>query len=91
MTSLAVRVVDIEFLERYAAYRNELAAAQKKQIKQRWSKKSLAESFLAAQCDGARQQLRDMFAAVGEFPDAADEKAMAAYVARVIAWDKKHK
>jgi hypothetical protein len=94
MTSLAAREKDLDFLERYASYRNLLAAAQGKRLRQQWSKKSMAESFLAVQCDSARQQLMEMFEAVGEFPvatgvKAADEKAMAAYVARVLAWDKK--
>lgn len=88
--SLDVRADDYRFLERYAAYRNALAVAQDKKLRQQWSKKSMAESFIAAQCDAARHQLKDMFAAVGEFPDAADEKAMAKYAEAVVAWDKKH-
>ncbi len=90
MTSLAVKVTDLDFTERYAAYRNELAKQQKKQIKQQWSKKSQLEAFLSSQCDGTRHQLREMFAELGELPDANDPKAVSAYVARVIAWDKKH-
>jgi hypothetical protein len=94
MTSLAAREKDLDFLERYASYRNFLAVEQGKKLRQQWSKKSMAESFLAAQCDVARSQLKDMFEAVGEFPaitgnKTADEKAMTAYVERVIAWDKK--
>ena len=88
--SLDVRAEDYGFLERYAAYRNALAVAQEKKLRQQWSKKSMAESFIAAQCDAARHQLREMFAAVGEFPDAADEDAMAKYAKAVVAWDKKH-
>ncbi len=87
--SLDVRADDDGFLERYAAYRNALAVAQGKKLRQQWSRKSMAESFIAAQCDGARHQLREMFAAVGDFPQASDEKAMAKYAEAVIAWDKK--
>lgn len=88
--SLDVRASDYAFLERYAAYRNALAEAQGKKLKPQWTKKALAESFIAAQCDGAKHQLAEMFAACGELPDASDKKAMAAYAARVLAWDKKH-
>ena len=87
--SLDIKADDYRFLERLAAYRNAMATAQGKKLKPQWTKKSLAESFVSAQCDGSRQQLMEMFAAVGELPDASDAKAMAAYAARVLAWDKK--
>lgn len=88
--SLDMRADDYKFLERYAAYRNALALAQAKKLRQQWSTKALAESFIAVQCDAARHQLKEMFAAVGDFPDASDEKAMAKYAEAVVAWDKKH-
>lgn len=88
--SLDIGAADYVLLERYSAYRNALAMAQGKKLKQQWSKKSLAEAFLADQCTAVRSQLAEMFAAVGDLPDAADEKAMAKYAEAVIAWDKKH-
>ncbi len=88
--SLDMRADDYGFLERYAAYRNALAVAQGKKLRQQWSRKSMAESFIAIQCDAARYQLREMLAAVGDLPEASDEKAMAKYAEAVIAWDKKH-
>jgi hypothetical protein len=93
--SFDVRSEDNDFLERYAAYRNALATAQGKKLRQQWSKKSMGESFIAVQCDAARHQLGDMFKAVGPFPEltgdaAKDAAAMAKYAKAVIAWDEKH-
>lgn len=84
------------FLRRYAAYRNALASAQDKRLRQTWSAKSMAESFVRAQSDAAHQQLREMFAALGEFPEitgnkTTDDKAMEKYAAAVLAWSAKHK
>lgn len=88
---LDVRVSDDAFLSRFAAYRNALAKAQDKKLKRRWSRKSLAESLLAIQCDALRAQLEEMFQALGELPDAKDIEAMDRYAKRVVAWDKKTK
>lgn len=96
VTSLAVKVSDAEFADRHAAYRNELARQQGKKLDRQWSKKSQLEAYLANCAAAARDSLKVMLEEVGPFPRAtgdskADEKAMRAYVANVIAWDKKHK
>lgn len=87
--SLDVVVRDFAFLTRMAAYRNALAAAQGKRLKKKWSRKSLAESFISMQCDSMREQMREMFEACGEMPDADDTEAMERYVRKVLAWDKR--
>jgi hypothetical protein len=94
--SLDVASTDSELLERFAAYRNALAAVQDKTLRRKWTRKSLAESMLAGQCDALRQQLADMFAAVGDLPrapngpeDKGAAEAMEKYARRVLAWDKK--
>jgi hypothetical protein len=81
----------LDFLDRLASYRNTLAELQGKKLKRRWSRKSMAESFLSAQCDAMRQQLHDMIKACGVIPEADDREAMERYVKKVIAWDKRHK
>lgn len=88
--SLDIGTEDFEFLARLAAYRSALAALQGKKLKRKPTRKSLAESLLAAQCDSMRQQLSEMFAACGEMPPADDAEAMERYVRKVIAWDKRH-
>lgn len=91
VTSLAVRLKDLDFLERYAAYRNELGKQRKTPANPKWSKKSMAEQLLAVKCDEKRGQLKDLFDAIGEFPPAGDEKAMTAYVKRMLSWEEKAK
>lgn len=88
--SLDIRAEDFEFLTRLAAYRNALAALQDKRLKRKWTRKSLAESMLAAQCDAMRHQIAEMIAACGEIPAADDREAMEKYARKVIAWDKRN-
>lgn len=76
---------DFVYLEKLAAYRNALAEAEKRRITP-WSRKGLCESYVAAGALNSRKKLSEQFAACGELPDAKDEKAVAAYVAKVIAW-----
>lgn len=87
--SLDIRAEDFDFLARVAAYRNTLASLQGKRLKRKWTRKAMAESFIAAQCDAMRQQLADMVAACGPLPDPEDAEAVEKYVRKVIAWDKR--
>jgi hypothetical protein len=87
--SLDVGVKDFDFLERLAAYRNALAAAQDIKLKRRWSRKSQAESFIAIQCDVMRMQLSEMIAECGDLPPADDREAVEKYARKVVAWSKR--
>lgn len=80
--TLDLPVSAIEFLGRYAAYRNALNEAQKRKMK-RWTRKSAAEAFLMAQVAAVIESMREAFAEHGELP--ADEKQMLAYAERVLA------
>lgn len=85
--SLDVRVRDDDFLERFAAYKNALNDVTKTKLRRRWTRKSMAESLLAAQCDVLRNQLTEMVAAFGELPPASDTEAVKRYAKRVAAWE----
>ena len=84
--SLDVRASDAAFLERFAEYRNELAKAQGKKLKRKWSRKSLMESLLAIQCDALRKQLGPVFERFGDLPDAKKKEEMERYAKRVAAY-----
>lgn len=91
--SLDIGAADFDLLERFAAYRNALASAQQKKLKRKWSRKSVAESLLAAQVAALRQQIAQMVADLGPIPS-ADPKhrdEMEKYARRVLAWDKKNR
>lgn len=79
---------DLEFLERFAAFRNVRARVGGLKLERQWSRKSLAESFLRAQLDIARSQLAGMVEACGEMPPKKDRAAMERYAKKVIAWSK---
>lgn len=93
---LDVPKVELVFIEQYAAFRNAVAAAQGKKLKRHWSRKSMAEQFLADQAEMLRTQLSQMFTEVGPFPqfDPDDQKAnraaMEKYAKRVVAWAEKN-
>lgn len=87
--SLDVRASDYVLLDQIAAYRNALARAQNKKLRKQWTRKSMAESMLAIQCDALRVQLAEMKEALGSLPDGKDDTAMEKYARRVLAWDKK--
>lgn len=87
--SVDIRPADYDLLAQFAAYRNALAAVQGKRLRKLWSRKSMAESMLAIQCDALRHQLREMLTAVGPLPAADDPDEMRRYAKRVSAWDKK--
>jgi hypothetical protein len=97
--SLDVPVRVVDFIERYSAYRNALAKVQAKaqgapktrKLGRQWSRKSMAESFIATQYNAMQQQLSDLISACGEIPDADDERALEAYAAKVVAWTAKQK
>lgn len=80
--TLDLPVSVIEFLGRYATYRNALNEAQKRKMK-RWTRKSAAEAFLVAQVHAVLESMKEAFAEHGELP--ADDKAMLAYAERVLA------
>jgi hypothetical protein len=87
--SLDIRTQDFEFLSRLAAYRNVLAALQGRRLKRKVTRKSLAESFIAVQCDAMRNQLAEMLQACGELPSGEDPEAVEKYARKVLAWDKR--
>lgn len=89
--SLDLSAADAAFLRRFAAYRNEVAKGQGLRLKMKWSRKSLAEAFIAAQIAEAKRQLEEMFSAVGELPAEDDHEALAAYVKKVIRWSERKK
>lgn len=89
--SLDLRVKDVDFAARLASYRNQLAAAQGKKIKRLWTTKSVLESFAAQASDGWRAQIAEMIKENGPLPEADDEAAMARYVRKLIAGDKRQK
>lgn len=86
--TLELPVSDVDFIARVAEYRNTLAKVQKKKIR-KWSRKSLAESLLAAQVMQLRKQFADMISSCGPIPDPDDEIAMVRYAKRVIEWTAK--
>lgn len=87
--SLDITLSEIDFLERFSAYRNALAELQGKKLKRKWSRKSMAESFVSAQVDSMRHQMGAMIDACGPLPDAKDAKALKKYVEAVLAWTAK--
>lgn len=86
------------FLDALALYWNALHKEKTgKRRKVLYVRKTAAERLMSAQIDGYREQLRQMFAAVGPFPQLGhtkeskdrDRELMAKYVKRVVAWDEK--
>jgi hypothetical protein len=88
--TLDIRAEDFDFLARVAAYRNALATLQGKRLKRKWTRKAMAEAFIAAQCDAMHQQLADMIAACGPLPEPEDTDAVEKYARKVLSWDKKN-
>jgi hypothetical protein len=86
--SLDVGVSDLDFLDRYAAYRNASAAAGGKKLKRKWSRKSMGEELLALKCAELKHEMQAMFEACGELPPSEDKAAMERYVKRVASWDE---
>lgn len=84
--TLDLRPEQAEFLEKYAAYRNVLNAAEKRQFR-KWTRKSAAEAFVDAQIASVQRNMKGVFDALGELPDADDEKALSTYVGRVLELD----
>jgi hypothetical protein len=85
--SLDIAKGDYEFLKRYAAYLNLLADARGVVLRRKWTRKALAEDYLADACDDIRKQMADQLAELGPIPDGEDEAALAAYVAKVVDRD----
>lgn len=81
---------DAEFLERYAAYRNNLADTRGDRLKARWSRKSMAESFLTAQVRAIRRQLDQMLNDLGDLPPKKSAEA-AKYAKRAAEWAAKRR
>ena len=84
--TLDLRPDQAEFLEKYAAYRNVLNLAEKRQFR-KWTRKSAAEAFVDAQIANVRKNMKGVFDTLGELPDSSDEKALSAYVERVLQLD----
>jgi hypothetical protein len=75
-------VSDAEFLRRFANYRNSLNEAQSRRVK-KWTRKSAAEAFIAAQVRQVRESMAQVFKELGELPE--DDKAMLDYAKKVLA------
>lgn len=88
--SLDLSAQAMDWLARFAVYRNAMAEAQGKKLKEKWSRKSLAEHFIALQVEQMQAQLAAMLEACGPIPDAKDAAAMKKYVAKVVAWSNKN-
>jgi hypothetical protein len=80
---------DVDFMADQAAYRNALARAERRKLDPWWTRKSIIEAFISAQCDAMRVQLKEMVAELGPIPRAKDKRAMDRYVQRVLEWRKK--
>jgi hypothetical protein len=78
---------DLAFLERFAAYRNVMNELQGRAVRQKWSRKSAGEAFLAAHIEQVRTQMADLFAELGEIP--SDGKALREYAEKVLARTEK--
>lgn len=89
--TLEVAAADRDLFAGYAAYRNMLADVRGKMLRARWSSKNTAEHLLALQAGELRGQLKEMFEALGPFPDMVkgdkkSEKEMRDYVQRALDW-----
>ena len=82
--SIDLPVSAVEFVERFAAYRNALNVAQGLSVK-KWTKKATAEAFELAQIRQVQESMAAAFAEFGALPAANDEKAMLAYARRILA------
>ena len=80
--SLDLPVSMVQFLERYAAYRNALNGLQKRAVK-KWTRKSAAEAFLTSQYQQVLENMGASFDAHGPLPEDQDE--MLAYARSVLA------
>jgi hypothetical protein len=84
---------DLDWLGRYAEYRNalQLVLAEEADAKPRrkWSRKSLGERLLSKQIEAKREKLRKVIDTLGELPDADDVDAMKKYAKRALALVKK--
>ena len=80
--SLDLPLSELEFLKRFASYRNALNEAQTKAMK-KWTRKSTAEAFIAAQIRQVKASMKQVFEDLGELPE--DERAMLDYAKKVLA------
>jgi hypothetical protein len=80
--SIDLPASELEWLQRYANYRTALNEAQGKKRK-KWTRKSAAEAYVAAQIRQMKASMAKVFEELGELP--SDEKAMLAYAKRVVA------
>lgn len=81
--ALDISPSDLDFLERFAAYRNVMNELQARTIRAKWSRKSAAEAFIAAHVRQVQEQMKDVFDELGELPD--NEKALREYAEKVLA------
>ena len=77
-------------LERFAAYRNALAAVQGKKLGKRWTRKAMAEHVISLQCQSIQHQLAEMTKALGPLPEADNKPALEKYARRVVEWTGKN-
>jgi hypothetical protein len=74
---------DLEFVARWAAYRNVMNDLQGRTIRQKWSRKSAGEALFAAQVKQLREQMAELFADLGDLPE--NDKDLRAYAEKVLA------
>lgn len=93
--SIDVPLSEHDWMDRYAAYLNELAEQEakamggKKPKGGRTTRKSLAETAVRAWSKTKRAEMRVITDELGDFPAADDEAAVTRFVKRAIALSKK--
>lgn len=91
--SIDVPVDDLDWLERYAEYRNALAAVEAAETKTKAhrqnSRKSLTEGLLRQKVAEKRAKMAVVIGALGPLPAADDREAMEKYARRWLSRMKK--
>lgn len=91
--SIDVPVEDLEWLERYAEYRNAIAAVEAAETKTKAhrqnSRKSITEMLLRTEIARRRVKMSVVIGALGPLPEATDREAMEKYARRWLARQKK--
>lgn len=65
---------DVDFLDRFASYSNEVDVLENRQRRRKWRRKSIAERLLSAQVTTIRAQLQAIITQLGPLPAAPDDE-----------------
>ena len=74
-----ISLLDGVLLERYAAFKNAIAAVEGRRLKRKQTRKCVAEWYLQQACIALREQLAGMTRQLGDLPDANDAAAVTEY------------